>query len=319
MKKRAWWLSLLLLAVYLFMACNLRVYLGGDDLGSSLVQDKQGKIKVLASIYPLYDFANRVGGDLIEVKTIVPLGADPHSFEPSPKLLAELQEADIFIYNGLGMEPWIKGALDLLKKKDILIIRASEGLDLIRYKPGQKAENPEQGDLDPHIWMDPMNAQLIARRIKEALIEKDEDRAKDYKENYSLFEEELNQLDEDFIRALDNIANKKILVSHSAFAYLAKRYGIEEIAVSGISPHEEPSPRRLADLIKVVENNNIKYIFYETLSNPKIAETLAREAGLKTSILYNIEGLTREQEARGEDYISLMRKNLLNINKVLVD
>ena len=276
------------------------------------------KVKIYASFYPLYDFAKKVGGDLVDVQVVVGDGVDPHSFDPSPRLIAEMETADIFIYNGLGMEPWVEGVLENLKDKGIIIIQASKGLDIMDYhEEGEHKHN--HGQQDPHIWMDPMNTIKISEGVKEALVGMDSDNAQIYEENFIKFKGDIENLDDDFKEALRDVKNRKILVSHSAFRYLARRYDLEEIAVSGVSPHEEPSPTRLAELTKEAEKHNLKYIFFESLANPKTAETLGKEAGLEVLMLYNMEGLTKEQRQEGEDYISLMYKNLENLKKALVE
>ncbi|SET28596.1 zinc transport system substrate-binding protein [Natronincola peptidivorans] len=286
-------------------------------------------IKVFASFYPFYDFAKKVGGDLADVQVVVSEGADPHSFEPSPRLIADIEAADVFIYNGLGMEPWVDGVLEILKNKDVIIIEASEGLELIKFDDHdhdhdhhhhdhEDHHHHDQGEYDPHIWVDPINAKDISEKIKDAFVKIDAENTDNYEESFSMFQKDLEALDKAFREALENIQEKKMLVSHSAFGYLANRYGIEEIAVAGVSPHAEPSPGRLAELTKKARENNLEYIFFEVLANPKTAEVLANEADLKPLILYNMEGLTKELREAGEDYVSLMYKNLETLKKALV-
>lgn len=325
MKKRYWKLGMLLfLFIYIFVGCSSPDgIMEGDPQGmegQGHAIPKEPQIKVYSSIYPLYDFAKKVGGELADVQVIVPDGVDPHSFEPSPKMLTQLQKADVFIYNGLGMEPWIEGVLEVLKNKEIIIIEAKEGLELIKYDShhDHQHQHQEDGDYDPHIWLDPINAQKISEKIKDAFVEVDPQHIGNYEENYMTFRGELEGLDAAFREALKDVSQREILVSHSAFGYLAHRYNLQEISVAGVSPHEEPSPARLAELIKIAEEQNIHHVFFEVLANPKTAEILSQEANLQVFTLYNIEGLTEEQRQAGEDYLSLMYKNLENIKKALV-
>lgn len=298
------------------------------------------KIKVFTSFYPYYDFALTVGGELVEVTSIVPASTEPHSFEPTPRILAELEKAEVFIYNGLEFEPWVDGVLELLSGKDIKIINASEGLDLISLEDHDhdhddhdhddhdhdhdededEDHDHHHGEFDPHIWLDPMNAAKIAERIKDALSTVSSDNTDVFEENYSSFKAQLEELDVAFSKELEGIPSedRKIIVSHSAFAYLARRYGIEEISVAGTSPHAEPTPAKLAELSKLAKAYNIKHIFFEVLANPKTAEVLSKEANLEPLVLYNMEGLTDEQQRTGEDYISLMYKNIESLKKALV-
>lgn len=317
----------MLAITYILVACSPMNSTGKENLDDSKLKVKdviESKVKIYASFYPLYDFAKKVGGDLVDIEVVVGDGVDPHSFDPSPRLIAEMETADIFIYNGLGMEPWVDGVLENLKDKGIIIIQASEGLDIMDYNEEEhyheeEEHHHEHGQEDPHIWMDPINAIKISERVKEVLVEMDSNNTEVYEENIIKFKGDIEKLDDDFKDTLKDVKNRKILVSHSAFRYLARRYDLEEIAVSGVSPHEEPSPTRLAELTKKAEKYNLKHIFFEGLANPKTAETLGKEAGLEVLMLYNIEGLTKEQRQEGEDYISLMYKNLENLKKALVE
>ena len=317
---------IILILLYILVGCSPMNSTGEENLDDSKLEvndTMETKVKIYTSFYPLYDFTKKVGGDLVDTEVVVGDGVDPHSFDPSPRLIAEMETADIFIYNGLGMEPWVDGVLENLKDKGTIIIQASEGLDIMDYNEEEhyheEEHHHEHGQQDPHIWMDPMNTIKISEGVKEALVGMDSDNAQIYEENFIKFKGDIENLDDDFKEALRDVKNRKILVSHSAFRYLARRYDLEEIAVSGVSPHEEPSPTRLAELTKEAEKHNLKYIFFESLANPKTAETLGKEAGLEVLMLYNMEGLTKEQRQEGEDYISLMYKNLENLKKALVE
>lgn len=287
-----------------------------------IIENKEEKrLDVYASFYPYYDFAKRIGGESIDVHIIIPSGTEPHSFEPSAKVVAQLEEADVFIYNGAYMEPWIDKILNLLEGKDIYLVDAGKSVELISYSgdPGDESSGKHHhGEYDPHIWVDPVNVIYISEKIKDTFISADNKNKDIYKENFNAFREELQNLDKAFREGLKGAAERKIIVSHSAFGYLAKRYNLEQIAVAGISPHAEPSPKRLAELVKVARDNNMDYIFLEALASVKTAEVLAEEANLEVLTLYIVEGLTTEQQNEGEDYISLMYKNVETLKKALV-
>lgn len=283
--------------------------------------EKEKRLKVYTSFYPYYDFARKIGGDRIEVYTVIPSGAEPHSFEPSSKVIAQLEQADVFIYNGVLMEPWIDKVLNLLEGKNIYLVDASKSVELISYNKEYNDKNSDEhhhGQYDPHIWVDPINAIHISEKIKDTFVKADDSNKDIYEENFDDFKKELQELDMAFKERLKNAAERKIIVSHSAFGYLAKRYNIEQIAVAGISPHAEPSPKRLTELIKIAGDNGIDYIFLEALASVKTAEVLAKEANLEILTLYIVEGLTEEQQNKGEDYISLMYKNVEALRKALV-
>lgn len=283
--------------------------------------EKEKRLKVYTSFYPYYDFARKIGGDRIEAYTVIPSGAEPHSFEPSSKVIAQLEQADVFIYNGVLMEPWIDKVLNLLEGKNIYLVDASKSVELISYNKEYNDKNSDEhhhGQYDPHIWVDPINAIHISEKIKDTFVKADDSNKDIYEENFDDFKKELQELDMAFKERLKNAAERKIIVSHSAFGYLAKRYNIEQIAVAGISPHAEPSPKRLTELIKIAGDNGIDYIFLEALASVKTAEVLAKEANLEILTLYIVEGLTEEQQNKGEDYISLMYKNVEALRKALV-
>lgn len=317
-----------LLKVFIFLIIISLVLIGcirkPNTIKTTEGSDREGSLlKVYTSFYPYYDFAKKVGGDSVDVYTVIPSGTEPHSFEPSPKIIAQLEKADIFIYNGLYMESWIDGVLDLLEGKDIYMVDASEVVELINYDTKDydvyhDVDEYHHGQYDPHIWVDPINAIHISEKIKDTFLEVDNNNKDIYEENFNNFKEELEKLDIAFKEGLKGATQRKIIVSHSAFGYLAKRYNIEQIAVAGISPHAEPSPKRLAELIKIANDNKIDYIFLEALASVKTAEVLAKEANLEILTLYIVEGLTEEQNNNGEDYISLMYKNVEALKKALV-
>ncbi len=281
------------------------------------VEEIPDPIKVIASFYPYYDFAKVIGGDRVSVKQMVPDGADPHSYEPSPRDLVELEKTDVFIYNGLDMEPWIDGVLNMLENTDALIINASELVEVREYHDHD--HDHDHGEYDPHIWTDPMNAMLISEKISIVLQEKDPDNSQQYQGSFEEFEKKLMEIHHSFEEMMQEAHTDIILVSHSAFGYLADRHGITEITVTGISPHAEPNPGRLAELTKIAREYDLEHIFFETLANPRTAEVLAEEAGLEPLMLYNVEGLTKEQKEAGENYVSLMKKNVEALRKALAE
>ncbi len=284
---------------------------------------------VYTSIYPLYDVAAKIAGDKSDVKLLVSPGTEVHSYEPTPREIADLESADIFFYNGLDLEPWADKIVNNLEGEGITSINfsVSSGMELIEFGQvdhyhGQEINsdhNIHHGNYDPHLWLDPMNMKSIAKRVKEEFIILDPDNQGVYQSNYEQFIDKINALDQEYKKILANRKQDYILVSHAAFGYLAHRYDLEQLAVAGISPHQEPSPRVLADLTKEAEHHGLEFIFMETIANPKTAETLAAEADLRVLTLHTIGSLTVEEMNEGQDYFSLMRENLSNLEKALVN
>ncbi len=281
---------------------------------------------VYVSVFPLFDLVELIGGENVEVKQLVPHGVDAHGYEPSPRRLADLEGAEIFFYIGLGMEPWAEKAVSNLEEAGVKTVKVSDVARL--RKLGEDPEHDhdyghshdhDHGPYDPHIWLDFDNMIKIGELVRDKLAENWPENSSNFAQNFAEYEEKIIQLDDEYRKALEQRYSDYILTSHAAFGYLASRFGLKEISVSGISPHAEPSPHALARLVREVEEHGIKFIFLETLAAPRTANVLAEEANLEISTLNPIEGLTLEEKERGEDYFSLMEKNLESLKKALVD
>ncbi|AFS77963.1 ABC transporter zinc-binding lipoprotein ZnuA [Gottschalkia acidurici 9a] len=315
MKKRVF----LLLTSLILLLAGCTSEKSSNDIENENI--KNDKIKVTASTYPMYYVANEIGKDKIDLNLLVPAGVDPHEYEVSLKEIKDLEQIDLFIYNGSGMESWGEKISNNLKNKDKDIINGSDYVELLNIEESEEHEEHEHdhGEKDPHIWLNPLNLDKIGKKVKEELIKLDKENQEVYEKNYLELSEKLKSLDNKYTETLKNKKDNTILVSHEAFGYLANRYGLEQIAVTGITPNSEPSPKTLAKLINVSKEKNIKYIFFEVLTSPKSVEMLAKEAKLEVLVLNPIGGVTKEQFDKGIDYVDLMEENLANLKKALVD
>jgi len=289
---------------------------------SEKIMYDSGNIKVYTSIYPMYDFAKKIGGSKIDIELMVPPGAEPHDWEPTAKLMAQIEKSDVVIYNGVEVEPWIDRLLGSIGNKNLIIVEASKGIDLLTYEDEHhegetNEEHEEHGEFDPHIWLDPLRAIEQGENIKDAFVQADSKNKEFYESNFKDFKDKLIKLDESFKGELANKRINKIVVSHGAFGYLANRYGLEQISISGLTPQEEPSAVKMAEISEVVKENNIKYIFFETLSSPKLSKVIANETGSKTAVLNPVGGLTKEELEAGKDYITIMNENLKVLKQAL--
>ncbi|HMR01619.1 MAG TPA: zinc ABC transporter substrate-binding protein [Candidatus Gracilibacteria bacterium] len=270
-------------------------------------------LTITASFYPLGEMARKVAGDHAEVITITPAGSDPHEYEPSPKDIAAINESDLFIFNGAGQDPWA----EKLELENTTIIHMTENFSLLEGGDHDDEENhdedEEEHEFDPHIWLDPTQAAKEAEIIAEKLMEVDPQNAAIYQANAEEYKQELMQLDAEYQQTLSACQKDSIITAHAAFGYMASRYGFNQIAIAGLSPEQEPSARKLAEIADLAEEEDIKYIFFETLTSPRISETLAQEVGAQTLLLDPVEGLTQEQMAAGENYVTVMRRNLKNL------
>ncbi len=261
---------------------------------------------VVATFYPLYEFSAHVAGDRAEVLSLVPPGVEPHDWEPSPQDVARVQRARLLVYNGAGLEPWLGRLL-----KDSAApgaVNATDGLPLARGAGGAP---------DPHVWLDPVLAQAMVERIRDALARADPGGAGGYAERARAFQGRLARLHESYEQGLARCERREIVVSHSAFGYLAARYALSVVPVMGLSPEAEPSPARLAAIVRFARERKVKYIFFETLVSPRLADTLAREVGAGTLVLDPVEGISPEQARAGQGYVALMEENLKNLRLAL--
>lgn len=289
---------------------------------------------VVATFYPLFEFARQVAGDRAEVTALVPSGVEPHDWEPAPADVARLQEARVFVYNGGGFEPWVDRLLGEVLPRDAVVVNATEGLPLVaadlprhEHGPGHHhgpaiAATPRGpgaplaapgGALDPHAWLDPLLAAAQVERIREALTRADPAGSAVYADNAGQYAASLQALHGRFERGLAECARRQIVVSHAAFGYLARRYGLTQVPVMGLAPEAEPSPAEMARIVRFMRRERVRYVFFETLVSSKLAETLAREVQAKTLVLNPVEGLTAEEAAAGRGYVALMDANLENL------
>lgn len=264
----------------------------------------ENKLQVTATFYPLAYLAQRIGGDLVQVTNLTPAGSEPHDFDPAPKDIVQLHRSGLFIYNGAGLEPWVDRVIPELEQEGVTIVNTTLSLSLL------PAPDHGEGTVDPHVWLDPVLYAKQAEAIAQALSQRDRAHADIYNANAQALQRELAQLDQEFVSGLKTCTTHTIVTSHAAFQYLAKQYGLTMVSVSGISPDEEPSPARMAEIAQFVHDQGVGYIFFESLVSPRLSETIAHETGAKTIAFNPLEGLSKEEMAQGGTYISVQQENL---------
>ncbi len=279
----------------------------------------QKKLSIVASFYPMYDFAKRIAGDYAEVTCLVPAGTEPHDWEPSSKDMKTIQEADFLIYNGAGMEHWVKDVLDGLgsgtklvaveTSKDVKLLELEEDHD---HDHEEKKDNHDHdhGGTDPHVWLSPLNVKIQMKNICDALSEKDSEHKTEYAANLDKANADFDTLDSEFHKGLDPLPNKTIVVSHQAFGYLCEAYGLTQMPIEGVEADAEPNAQEMKEITEFVKEHNVKVIFTEELVSPKVAQAIAEATGARVEELNPLEGLTDEELKAGEDYLSVMRDNL---------
>jgi zinc transport system substrate-binding protein len=261
-----------------------------------------GRREVVAAFYPLAFAAERVGGDSVDVTNLTPPGTEPHDVELSARDVERVRDADVVLSLGAGFMPALE---------DAVADADGEAIDLLagfELREGAENEDAEGEELDPHVWLDPVRFRRLVTRIG-ATLERPEAAA--------ALAARLTSLDGEFRRGLASCARREIVTSHAAFGYLADRYRLEQIPITGISPEAEPTARDLEDIVDEVREHGATTIFFETLVSPRLARTVAREVGADTDVLNPLEGLTEDESERGENYFSVMRSNLATLRKAL--
>ena len=269
------------------------------------------KVKIVTTIFPIYYFAARIGGELAEVVNLIAAGVEAHDFEPTPADIRVLDTSDLVIYNGSGFEPWIDRALDAIGTKGPTAVEASlESVELTSVANGS-------GETDPHVWLDPLRAIEQVKLIRDGLTRANPAGAETYSDNAASLVRELEKLHQRYLSGLLDCRQSVFVTSHEAFGYLAQRYKLEQVAISGISQHADPSPGTLAKLVDMTQALGVRYVTVEANVEPRIAETLANEVGAELLPLHTLESLTPDEQGRGETYFSLMETNLINLRTAL--
>jgi len=290
----------------------------------------QKKIRVITTLFPLYDFAKRIGQEKADVSLLLPPGVEAHDFEPSPADMRRIQNADIFIYTGSSMEPWVEKLLQSVDTKRLLVIDTSLGINLIKghheHNEGEVSDSSRRQEndhfyghksdnLDPHIWLDFSNAIKMVDTIMAGYINRNPQNQDVYRKNANEYKKELESLDKKYKNTLSSCKNRVIIhAGHFVFGYLAKRYDLKYIsAYKGFTPDSEPTPKRLVEIIKTLKKYDLKTIYYEELITPKVAETISKETGCNLLMIHGAHNISKEDMDRGVTFISLMEKNLENL------
>jgi len=269
------------------------------------------KLQVTASFYPMYFFASQIGGDKVNVINITPAGAEPHEYEPTTQQIVKINQSNMLVLNGGIMEAWGNKIKDQLSGSNVLIVTAGEGL------LNRELNDNGQKILDPHVYLDPVLAKKQVKNIEQGFEKFDPKNKAYYQANAKKLENDLDQLNTEFKTGLSNCQKNDFVTSHAAFGYLAATYGINQIAISGVSPDEEPSSQKLAEVANLVKQKDIKIIFFESLVSPKLSETIANETGTRTMVLDPIEGITNENLKAGHTYLTVMKDNLAALKTAL--
>lgn len=260
------------------------------------------KLQIVTSFYPMYFFTSQITGDKADVYNVTPASAEPHDYEPTTQDITQIENSNLLVLQGGNLEAWGSKIKEALSNSSARIVTAGDRLFTKQ---------------DPHVWLDPVLAKQEAHNITNALISIDRKNATYFQDNEKVLDAKLDALNQEYKQGLSSCQKKDIITSHAAFGYLAARYGLTQVSISGISPDQEPSVKELAQLSDFVKKNSIKYIFFESLVSPKLAQTIATETGAQTLVLDPIEGIPDDQLKQGTNYFTIMKQNLTNLQIAL--
>ncbi len=294
---------------FLFLAVFL-LFLASLGVTSYLLYEREknaenkhdSAINVVATFYPVAEFARQVGGPYVNVLTLVAPGSEPHEYEPTPQDMARIRESDGFLFLGV-LDSWVMKILPDFQKAHVPTLDIASVVD---------------GNFDPHIWLDPILVQKEVFAIRDFFVKIDVLHAAAYRANADRYVSLLQKLDEQYRTELASCDIQEVIVAHDAFSYLASQYHLKFLPIVGVSPEGESSAQKLATLTKIARERNIRFIYFESSASRKLSDTLASEVGAQTLVLNPLETLSIPDMAAGKDYISVMKENLHNLKRAYV-
>lgn len=291
-------------------------------------------LRVIASTDAIYDFTKLIGQDRVEVVDLIEGDADAHHWEPTPKLLMQINEADLFLLNGAGLESWLPDVQATLTGK----VKSVDLSDGVALRKGEEDHDHEEdhddhkdkddldhddadhdhkeehdhhhGEFDPHYWLSPKAAAVQAKNIYEALVAADPEGKEVYDANYKVLQDKFEALERDYAEKLKPYSGRSVIVPHEAFGYLFDAYGLKQIGLEGMLADGQPSAKKIAEIVDLAKKEGIKTVFYEAYGDDKEAESVAAEIGAKAAPLYTLEAESKDDRAQGENYFTFMQKNL---------
>lgn len=326
------------------------IAVGCTTANQDFSNSEDSKLKVFTTLYPFQYAVERIGGNAVTTKTVYPPGANAHTYRPDSKEMTEIADSDAFVYMGENMEGFTESMADALANRDVKLIEIGKHEELFLKNGDQHSHEEEQdahfheheaihdesekhkdgeeksdhadhshhhhhGDKDPHIWLDPVRMIEVAEIIKKNLIDLQPESKEIFTQNFEELKKDLLALDNQFTRTLKDNAHKEILVSHAAYGYWEERYGIEQIAISGLSPSEEPSQKELAHIVDTAKKHNLEYVIFEQNVTNKISKIIQEQINAEALQIHNLSVLTDDDIKQNKDYVSIMKHNLHVLEK----
>lgn len=325
--------------ILLFLVAVLALFTAacGNKSATSKQSETKDKLTIYTTVYPLSYFAQRIGGDFVEVSSIYPAGANEHTFEPTQKDMMKLADADVFFYIGLGLEGFVENAKKTLANEDVTMVATADQVadEKLAVSTGHSHDDEEEahhdhededghghddhdhGNVDPHVWLSPTISQDLALSIKNTLVEKMPEQEATFTANYEALVKELQGLDNEFKAMADKAQEKTFFVSHAAFGYIAGQYGLKQVPIAGLNSQSEPSQKELTAIVDKANDLHIHYILFEQNVSSKLAEVIQKEVGAKSLVLHNLSVLTTDDIKNNETYFTLMKRNIQTLNTAL--
>jgi zinc transport system substrate-binding protein len=341
--------------IFLLFILPISLVLSACSNDVNKTEEQKNQLTIYTTVFPLQYFTEQIGGEFVDVNTIYPPGSDEHTFEPSQKDMIKLADSDLFFYIGLGLEGFVEKAKGSLKNENVTMLPVADHLTFEDSGNHSEEEHEDEhaedehaedehaedehaeeehaedehaeeehgdeghnhGDINPHVWLDPIYSKEMAEEIKEALVKKMPENEAFFNENYLRLAQELDDLHADFEATINSAKHKNIIVTHAAFGYWETRYGIEQISISGLSTTNEPTQRELEKIISFADHEGLHFILFEQNVQSKLAEIVQKEIGARALPIHNLGILTEEDIQNKETYFSLMKQNLETLKTAL--
>jgi zinc transport system substrate-binding protein len=266
----------------------------------------QSRLKVLGTFFPVYDFARNVGGDRVDVSILVPETVDVHQFEPNPSTVQEVAAANVLIFSGAGLEPWVPQLISAVGNPNLVVVDSSAGIPLL---PVPSRFQKDNRSIDPHIWLDPLLAKIQVTNILRGLVQADPADEAYFTAKAQAYEARLDFLNAEIVNATANVKTRYFVTFHEAFGYFARQYGLTQIPIAG--PFEEdPTPNEIQSVVTAINQNHLCYVGYESLENPALSQSIASQTRATLVLMDPIEGLTQADQNAGKTYLIKMQENL---------
>lgn len=314
-----------IISIVLIILLSVTAFSGCSSNEITKTKDDSDKLTIITTLFPHYDFAKQIAGEYADITMLLPPGSESHTYEPTPKDIIKINNADVFIYTGAEMEPWAQKIISSSDNKDMIIIDTSKGIiNLLEEDHDHDHDDEDITDdhdhiIDPHIWTSPVNAKIMVKNIADTLSELDAEHKDIYQTNATAYQNDLDKLDNDFREAVDN-GNRKEIVFGGRFAlyYFAKEYDLDYIAAyDSCGSEAEPNLKLIVNIINEINSKNIPVIFYQELVDPKIARTISQETGAQMLCFHSCHNVTNSEFNEGITYLDLMRQNLENLKEGL--